>query len=579
MRVAGLTRSVAVIALFAAFFLPGVALSAGLGLDYELTLTPGASTIPVTLVIRGLESRPVTLRLTDNYAGVDDYYRAVVNIHSDVPTERVDGWTLHLKSGSASEATVRYELDLRGPGNASDRGKTLPALDHVHAFLPGASVFIFPDIEDGSRHESGIDRIRVRFRKPPSWTIATSWGQGDDEYVFNGKDLNDLLYSFSVLGDYRTSSRTLEGLTVNAAIRGSGLTSDGEIAEFVFRILRAHRQTFGVTPFAGMLIIGDFFYSNGTTAGNASHNTINLVMPKDRTLSEHAAFRNLIAHETFHLWNGGDGVIAYGNYDVLWVSEGITDYYAQRNLWRAGLIDEADFLDEVAGKLLRLQTSVVREFALSDAGKRFFEDSRMRNLVYTKGALAGFLLDQKLRTTSGERKSLDDVMRALAARRSNIQRGERYVHADMLSAIEYVGGPDLLNAFRSFAEGKGFWRELEIVVGAANLKLEALDQEGYTLGIFDVGPRFQTPVLRALDPDGPAYRAGLREGDRILELDEHVTRTYEDLARALAGVGSGTGTEVSLLVERDGYRLHFNVAPKRFHKYVLEKRPPEPAAQ
>ncbi len=71
-----------------------------------------------------------------------------------------------------------------------------------------------------------------------------------------------------------------------------------------------------------------------------------------------------MAHEFFHLWNvkrirpDALGPFDYTkeNYTrLLWVAEGITDYYARLTLRRAGLISEKDFLKENAKAFQDLQ--------------------------------------------------------------------------------------------------------------------------------------------------------------------------------------------------------------------------------
>src|SRR5437773_12574848 len=75
-------------------------------------------------------------------------------------------------------------------------------------------------------------------------------------------------------------------------------------------------------------------------------------------------FHNLVAHEFFHLWNvkrirpDALGPFDYTkeNYTKqLWVAEGITDYYADIALRRAGLVSADDFLKSTARAVQTLQ--------------------------------------------------------------------------------------------------------------------------------------------------------------------------------------------------------------------------------
>jgi serine protease Do len=51
-------------------------------------------------------------------------------------------------------------------------------------------------------------------------------------------------------------------------------------------------------------------------------------------------------------------------------------------------------------------------------------------------------------------------------------------------------------------------------------------------------PPVEAPLVRGLDENGPAGRAGLRRGDQILRAGDVAVATVEDLQRALADAGS-----------------------------------------
>src|SRR5258705_7935818 len=77
-------------------------------------------------------------------------------------------------------------------------------------------------------------------------------------------------------------------------------------------------------------------------------------------------FLSLVSHEFFHLWNvkrirpDALGPFDYTreNYTkLLWVAEGITDYYAEIALKRAGLVTDQEFLAATARAFETLQNT------------------------------------------------------------------------------------------------------------------------------------------------------------------------------------------------------------------------------
>jgi regulator of sigma E protease len=67
------------------------------------------------------------------------------------------------------------------------------------------------------------------------------------------------------------------------------------------------------------------------------------------------------------------------------------------------------------------------------------------------------------------------------------------------------------------------------------------------------------PVIGALDPNGPAGRAGLRPGDRVLEIDGLTITRWPELAEAIR---ARPGKTVTMAVERDGVRRRIEITPE-----------------
>jgi regulator of sigma E protease len=69
---------------------------------------------------------------------------------------------------------------------------------------------------------------------------------------------------------------------------------------------------------------------------------------------------------------------------------------------------------------------------------------------------------------------------------------------------------------------------------------------------------FRAPVVGEVLPDKPAARAGIQEGDTILELNGHRVEQWYDLLELLQ---SSAGQEMSGVVSRGGRRVSFTVHP------------------
>src|SRR5262249_50829696 len=136
----------------------------------------------------------------------------------------------------------------------------------------------------------------------------------------------------------------------------------------------------------------------------------------------------LLAHEYFHLFNVKRlRPIELGPFDFdrapstrsLWIAEGVTSYYSDLLLERAGLRTRAEYLRSISkviadlqhapGRLLQsVEQSSLDVWNNSNSG---VTPTAATVSYYTKGHVLGLLLDAKIRRTSGGRQSLDDVMR------------------------------------------------------------------------------------------------------------------------------------------------------------------------
>jgi len=66
------------------------------------------------------------------------------------------------------------------------------------------------------------------------------------------------------------------------------------------------------------------------------------------------------------------------------------------------------------------------------------------------------------------------------------------------------------------------------------------------------------PKIENVLPNGPAYRAGLESGDRVVSIDDHEVSYWADLVNY---VQSHPDQEITIRVERDGRVLPFKVTP------------------
>ncbi len=147
--------------------------------------------------------------------------------------------------------------------------------------------------------------------------------------------------------------------------------------------------------------------------------------------ARYKGFLGLVAHEYFHLWNVkrirpaelGPFNYRQENYtDLLWLAEGITSYYDEIALMRAGIVTRKEFLSTMAGYVnahenrMGARVATISEMSHDAWIKEYRPNENSKNSTYSyysKGVIVGFLFDAWIAAQTGGSKHLDDVMQYL----------------------------------------------------------------------------------------------------------------------------------------------------------------------
>jgi predicted metalloprotease with PDZ domain len=261
-------------------------------------------------------------------------------------------------------------------------------------------------------------------------------------------------------------------------------------------------------------------------------------------------FLGLCSHEYFHSWNVKRiKPAAYAPYDLrkenysrlLWAFEGITSYYDDLTLLRAGLITQEAYLELLSQTITQVERGHGRQVQnLEDASfdawiKYYRQDENSPNALvsyYTKGALFALCLDLTIRRDTQGKQSLDDVMRALwleyGIQFDTQQRG--VAESEWEALAQRVTGLDLRDLFDLGLRSTARLPLAELLVDVAGIEwqqraavatgdkggwLEAVKAPKCSLGVRISADAAGVKLSHVL-ADGAAQRAGLAAGDILL---------------------------------------------------------------
>lgn len=134
-----------------------------------------------------------------------------------------------------------------------------------------------------------------------------------------------------------------------------------------------------------------------------------------------------------------------------------------------------------------------------------------------------------------------------------------------LPGEEIKGDPD------EFTSKKPQQRARILVAGVA---MNALFGLVAAIVAFQLGVRFMEPTIGWVETGGPAWRAGIRAGDRILEVDGRQVDRFRELFNAVAFSSSGDSVRVKL--ERDQKVVDCEVFPEYDEEHGLPTIKVEP---
>ena len=236
------------------------------------------------------------------------------------------------------------------------------------------------------------------------------------------------------------------------------------------------------------------------------------------------------AHEIFHAYNvkrlRPSELWPY-RYDAmqptpwLWVSEGVTDYYADLSMVRGGVWSEAAFLGTTQRKMEHAEQTV--PIALEDASLQAWLHvaDGTSDIYYDKGSLAGLALDIFIRDASDNRASLDDVMRGLYS--ANFKAGKGFTADDWWNAVAKAAGgaeraraAELAEFSKNYIDGRENF-PFAAWFAKAGWRIRSDTIREPRLGV-SLQPDSGAVRVAQVDPAGVAAAAGIRAGDVLVSI-------------------------------------------------------------
>ncbi|WP_299821450.1 PDZ domain-containing protein [uncultured Pontibacter sp.] len=490
--------------------------------------------------------------LVREFAKNVESFRAIDKNGKALRSEKIDKNTWRVYSDKADLVRATYDV------YAFEMSVRTSFLDASHGYVNGTSIFMYPE---------GYQDIAGKLVVKPftGWSKVSTGLTSTGQFTYTFPNYDILADSPLEIGNHEVYTFTAAGVPHEVAMYGEGNFNAEQLIQDMKKVVEESIAIMGELPVDRYVFIVHNLQRGGGGLEHLNSTTLQTSRWNYGTEAGYNGFLSLVAHEYFHLWNVKRlrpqplGPFDYNqeNYtSLLWVSEGITSYYDDLIVRRAGYTSPQRYLDIVAGTINSVENTpgnkiqTVAESSL-DAWIKYYRRTENSNNAevsyYTKGGVLGHLLNMEIMKNTNGKKSLDDVMRAMYERYyKKLDRG--YTEKEFKEMVEKVAGKNMDAFFKNYVNGTAT-PDYNKYFETAGLKLVNINEQsestswGASTAVSD-----GKVIVRAVNRGTSAYAGGLNVNDEIIAVDGF--RVGDDVAQYVNGHQAGDKLEV--LIARDG---------------------------
>ncbi len=493
----------------------------------------------------------------------------------------IDMYAFHLDVPPGATA-VEVDLEFLAPTSEGPFAAGASTTSHL-ALLVWNRVLLYPAV--GHTDDLVFD---ASLRLPPGWKFGTGLAverESEGEVDFQPASLTTLVDSPVLAGEY---FRSVPLSTAKPAVRiamaadsPAALEASPAFAEDMRNLVDEARALFDAEHFEHYTFL--LTLSDGVAPGGLEHHQSSDNRVAERALVDETQGRlalGLLPHEYVHSWNGKyrrPAGLATSDFqspmqgELLWVYEGLTQYYGNVLAARSGLWTQEQYADALASAAARLDhipgrgwrplidTAVAAQI-LYRAPPEWSAERRGTDF-YNEGWLIWLEVDTLIRQlTSGER-ALDDFCRRFHGGQTGPPSLETYTFEDVVSTLDEVVSYD----WRTFFDQRLWSTDFHAPLGGierSGWRLAYDDEPGQRLADlqsareqiemgYSLGLRLGTDgVVTDVIPGTPAADAGLGPGATVVSVDGKAF-SLDALHDSLSGAKTRPGP-IQLLVNDEG---------------------------
>jgi predicted metalloprotease with PDZ domain len=396
----------------------------------------------------------------------------------------------------------------------------------------------------------------VAIHTEADWRVATGMPSAMQPRTFTATSYHDLVDMPFFVGHFDLDSARVAEKWIRLATYPAGAIN-AQVRSTAWdqlkRVIPPEATVFGEIPWETYTVM-EIVDSSYAGASGLEHQSSHVdVLAPSYVGSEFQP--SLYAHEIFHSWNvkrlrpAEMWPYQYSHPQPtpwLWVSEGITDYYADLAEVRGGVVDERGFYGLAAEKINEVMNAM--PVSLEDASVNTWVHpiDGTEYLYYPKGSLAGFVLDIMIRDASDNKHSLDDVMRGLYL--SDYKHGRGFTATDWWNAVSAAANGKSFTQFNArYVDGREPfpWDSILPIAG-----MRTRQERVPRLGVM-TQPDPSGVMVANVQEGSSAAMAGVKPGDYLVSVGDIPVEDQQFGAKMRAKYGASVeGSPLQIKVRR-----------------------------
>lgn len=516
----------------------------------------------VTVFIKNIKDNEILLKMpvwTPGSYMVREFERNVIKAEAYANNKALDVSKVDKNTWKIDNKAKNENVEFKYWVYCFELGIRTTYIDNDRAFILPTSSVMFVE-------KYGNIKGEIEFIYPSNWAqISTTLEKkAANTYTFSNYD--DLADSPIEIGNHKVLKFDVMGVPHEVAMVGRNNCDEAVFIKDLKKVCETAYNVFNVHPCKSYLFIVHHVDEGGGGLEHANSNVVQVNRFAYSNLQKYKAFLGLCAHEYFHLWNIkrirpmalGPFNYSQENYtNLLWVAEGITSYYDELLLLRAGVWTKEEYINAMQTNINNTVNRIggsfqsMHESSFDAWIKEYRPNENSSNSAisyYLKGGVIAALLDIELIAATDGKKSMDDLLKYLY-QDFYITKKRGFTDAEFYQAINIVAGKTIdFQYWTSMPNDVNTIEKMKAIFLKAGIKFENKPIKLINYTGINIENKADKTFVKSVNLDAFAMLNGFNAGDEIIAIDDiRIKNNFDEVIKLLQ-----SEKEYNVIISRAG---------------------------